>query len=167
MHVKDPLPLAGFCVSLCSLHVLIRDVDIIQTNKQINTVTVCCFRLQCPESASQDVLTCLYVTPPWTLIPHQAVVSTCYFPITHFDFKLYLFYNNNTRLQMVTRWSCWVENKYETFSVRENHWNFFPGWKILSYSCRLWDSNPRPPSNSVVVITPRLAHRPNHSATEL
>ena len=60
-----------------------------------------------------------------------------------------------------------MENKYETFSVRENHWNFFPGWKTLIYSCRLWDSNPRPPSNSVVVITPRLAHRPNLSATEL
>ena len=25
---------------------------------------------------------------------------------------------------------------------------------------------PQPPSNSVVVITPRLAHRRNHSATE-
>ena len=68
---------------------------------------------------------------------------------------------------MATGWSCWVENKYETFSVRENHWNFFPGWKTLTYSCRLRDSNPRPPSNSVVAITPRLAHCPNHSATEL
>ena len=50
--------------------------------------------------------------------------------------------------KLAMRWSCWVENKYETFSVRENHWNFFPGWKTQTYSCRLWDSNPRPPSNS-------------------
>ena len=69
--------------------------------------------------------------------------------------------------KLATRWSCWVENKYKTFSVRENHWNFFPGCKTLTHSCWLWDSNPQPPSNSVVVITPRLAHRPNHSATEL
>ena len=68
--------------------------------------------------------------------------------------------------KLATRWSCWVENIYETFLVRESHWNFFPGWKTLSYSCWLLDSNPRPPSNSVVVLTPRLAHRPNHSATK-
>ena len=57
-------------------------------------------------------------------------------------------------------WSCWVENKYETFSDRKNHWPFFP-WmkKTLFYSCRLWDLNPRPPSHSVVAFTPRLAHR--------
>ena len=67
---------------------------------------------------------------------------------------------------MATRWSCGVENKYETFSVREKHWNFFPGWKTLTYSCRLWDSNPRPHSNSVVMITPRLARCLNHSAIE-
>ena len=67
--------------------------------------------------------------------------------------------------KLAWRWSCWVENKYETFLVRENHWNFFPGWKTQTYSCWLWDSNPQPPSNSVVVITPRLAHRLNHSAT--
>ena len=59
--------------------------------------------------------------------------------------------------KLATRWSCWVENKYETFSVRENHCNLFPGWKTLTYSCRLWDSNPWPPSNSLVVKTPRLA----------
>ena len=29
--------------------------------------------------------------------------------------------------KLAMRLSCWVENKYETFSVRENHWNFFPG----------------------------------------
>ena len=61
--------------------------------------------------------------------------------------------------KLATRWSCWVENKYETSSLRENLWNFFPEWKTLTYLwCRMWDSNPRPPSNSVVVITPRLAH---------
>ena len=71
--------------------------------------------------------------------------------------------------KLATKWSCWLENKYETFSLRENHWNFFPGWKTLTYSWRLWDSNPRPASNSVVVITPtcRLVHHLNHSATEL
>ena len=42
-----------------------------------------------------------------------------YFTITH-GYKL------------ATRWSCWLENKYETFSVRENHWNFSPGW------CKEW-----------------------------
>ena len=34
---------------------------------------------------------------------------------------------------------------------------FIQGRKTLTYSCRLWDSNPRPPSHSVVVLTPRLA----------
>ena len=43
---------------------------------------------------------------------------------------------------LATRWSCWVENRLEIFLVRENHWNFFPGWKTLSYSCRLWDLKP-------------------------
>ena len=46
MHVKDPLlsvvrvglcvPLAGFCLSLFGMHVLNRDVNVIQTNKQTN-----------------------------------------------------------------------------------------------------------------------------------
>ena len=45
LHVKDPLlsvvgvghrvPLAGFCLSLYSLHVLNRDVNMIQTNYQL------------------------------------------------------------------------------------------------------------------------------------
>ena len=49
---------------------------------------------------------------------------------------------------------------------RENPWTLFSGWKTLTYSRRLRNSNPRPPSNSVLVIAPRLAHRLNHSATE-
>ena len=44
-----------------------------------------------------------------------------------------------------------MENKYETFSIRENIGKIFP-----------WKENP----NLVLVITPRLAHRLNHSATE-
>ena len=87
-------------------------------------------------------------------------------PINFKNFKLYVFTRITHGYKLATRWSCWVENKYETFSVRENHWNLFPGWKTLTYSHRLWDSNPRPRSNSVVVITPRLAHRLNHLATE-
>ena len=66
--------------------------------------------------------------------------------------------------KLATRWSCWVE--YETFSVRENHWNFFPGWKNLTYSCWLWDLGPWPPSHSMVLLTPRIAQCLNHLTTE-
>ena len=89
----------------------------------------------------------------------------CYKTIAIFNFKRYLFYNNNTRLQIGHEVILSGGELIRTFSVRENHWNFFPGWKTQTYSCWLWDLNPRPPSNSVVVITPRFAHRLNHSDT--
>ena len=85
------------------------------------------------------------------------------------NFKLYLFYNNNTRLQIghevILLGGEWIQNIFRSGKTIE----FPPRMKTLTYSCRLWDSNPRPPSNSVVVIdlTPRLAHHLNLSASEL
>ena len=63
--------------------------------------------------------------------------------LLNLNFKLYSFYNNNTRLQIGHEVICYGgENKYVTFSAGENHWNFFPGLKTLTYSRQLWDSNP-------------------------
>ena len=37
--------------------------------------------------------------------------------------------------------------------------------KSLPHWWRLWESSPRPPRHSMVVLTPRLAHRHNHSVS--
>ena len=89
MHVKDPqlsvirvghrVPLAGFCLSLCSLHVLNRDVNMIQT--YISTDSICmqlCFQLVCnPVMTSWSNTNISKSNPPHT---HNMLASCWPFP---------------------------------------------------------------------------------------
>ena len=117
----------------------------------------------CTDNNSKSAINCNNGKFLWY---HVSVCSTDWMGIPTKGFPNHRLAGYNDCSWVLGIITCWVEKKYETFSVRENHWNFFPGWKTLTYSCRLWDSNPCPPNNSVAVITPRLAHHLDHSATE-
>ena len=80
--------------------------------------------------------------------------------------KLYLFHNNNTWLQIGHGVILLGGKLVRNIFGQGKPLAFLPWIKTLSYSCRQWDSNPWPPSHSMVVLPSRLAHRLNHSATE-
>ena len=71
----------------------------------------------------------------------NCIIITCYFKeVENLGLPQTLFFTTMTHgYKYATRWSCWVENQLETFSVRKNHWNFFHGKKPYpTYaSCRI------------------------------
>ena len=95
---------------------------------------------------------------------HEAISYLVIFSFFTLNFIYFTTITHSYKL--ATQWSCWVENQLETFSSRKTTGISSLDKKTLSYACWLWDSNLRPPSNSLVVLTPKLDHRLNHSATE-
>ena len=73
---------------------------------------------------------------------------------------IYLFYNNNTRLQVGHEVILLGDELVRNIFGRRKPLEFFPSIKNISYSYRLWDLSPRPHSHSVVVLVHRLSFWP-------
>ena len=101
------------------------------------------------------------------LLGHQMSLNSWTYSLKklfkNLNFILYLFYNNNTQLQIGHKVILLDGEYIRNIFGQRKPLKFLPWMKNPN---TLMDWNPRPPSTSVVVITPRLAHCLNHSATE-
>ena len=81
-------------------------------------------------------------------------------------FKSYSFYNNNTRLQIYHEMILLGGEPIRNIFGQGKPWKFLPWIKNPIQLMPAVGFEPTTPSHSVVVLTPRLVHCLNNSATE-